>query len=191
VRSLALLLLSSVAFAQATPGNASLSYEALSKSPAGAWAEYNMTVGTAKGTTMRYSLVEKSAKAMALEIETQMPPIVMRMDFAANGEAWKLSRIRMKMGTSAVQEVPPPETGADQIIKKGGSFGKLLGTETLKTAAGSFDCKHYKQATAQGEGEVWMSDKVLPAGLVQTVVSALGAKITLNAVGNGAVAKIR
>jgi hypothetical protein len=190
VRIFALLLLSSAAFAQA-PTNASLSYEAISKAPVGAWAEYNMTVGTAKGTTMRYSLVEKSAKAIALEIETQMPAILMRMDFSANGEAWKLSRIRMKMGTSAVQEVPPPETGADEIIKKGGSFGKLLGSETLKTGAGSFECKHYKQVTAQGDGEVWMSDKVLPSGLVQTVVSALGAKITLNAVGTGATAKIK
>jgi hypothetical protein len=184
-------LLSSVAFAQATPGNASLSYEALSKSQPGTWAEYNMTVGSAKGTTMRYSLVEKTAKTMALEIETQMPPIVMRMDFAANGEAWKLARIRMKMGTSAIQEVPAPDSGADQIIKKGGTFGTLLGTETLKTAAGSFECKHYKQTTAQGDGEVWMSDKVLPAGLVQTVVSALGAKITLSAIGTGAAAKIK
>jgi hypothetical protein len=188
---LALLLVSSAALAQGTPGSASLSYEALAKAQAGAWAEYSMSVGTAKGTTMRYSLVEKSAKAIALEIETQMPPIVMRMDFTANGDAWKLQRIRMKMGTSAVQEVPPPETGADQIIKKGSSFGTPLGSETLKTPAGSFECKHYKQATAQGDGEVWMSDKVLPSGLVQTVVSALGAKITLSALGSGATAKIK
>ncbi len=191
MRLLALLFVSSAALAQATPGNASLSYEALSKAPPGAWAEYNMSIGSAKTTTMRYALVEKTAKAMALEIETQTPPIVMRMDFVANGDAWKLSRIRMKMGTGQVQEVPAPETGADQIIKKGGSFGTLLGNETLKTVAGSFECKHYKQATAQGEGEVWMSDKALPSGLVQTVVSALGAKIVLSALGTGATAKIR
>src|SRR5678809_389510 len=99
------------------------------QSPAGARAEYNMSIGQMTGTTLRYSLVEKSAKSMAIEIETQMPAIVMRMDFSANGDAWKLSRIRMKMGTGQVQEVPPPESGADQIIKKGGSFGTPLGSE--------------------------------------------------------------
>jgi hypothetical protein len=195
VRAFALLLASlfvgGAAQAQATPGGASLSWEAVAKSQAGQWAEYTMAVGAKSATTMRYSLVEKSAKAMALEIETQMPPIVMRMDFAANGEAWKLSRIRMKMGTGQIQEVPAPEGGADQIIKKGATFGTLVGNETIKTGAGSFDCKHYKQTTSQGEGEVWMSDKALPSGLVQTVVSGLGAKITLQSTGSGATAKIK
>jgi hypothetical protein len=191
VRALALVFVAATAHAQATPGGASLSWEAISKSQAGAWAEYSMAVGAKNATTMRYSLVEKTAKSMALEIETQMPPIVMRMDFAANGEAWKLSRIRMKMGNGQIQEVPAPEGGADQIIKKGATFGTLVGNETIKTAAGSFECKHWKQQTAQGEGEVWMSDKALPSGLVQTVVSALGAKITLVSTGSGATSKIK
>jgi hypothetical protein len=187
----ALLLGSGVAAAQSTPGNASLSFEALAKAPAGAWAEYSMMVGTKKGGTMRYSLVEKSAKSLGLEIETVMPPLVMRMDFSANGpSAWKLARIRMRMGTGPVQDAPPPE-GTDEAIKKGGTFGTLLGTELLKTAAGSFQCKHYKQTTQQGEGEVWMSDQVLPSGLVQTTVSSLGAKITLESTGTGAKAKIK
>jgi hypothetical protein len=189
VRALAPLLWSSLALAQA-PTNASLSYEALQKAQKGAWAEYAMTVGTQKGTTMRYSLVEKSAKALALEIETTVPALVMRMDFASAGEGWNLQRIRMRLGTGPVQEVPPPEN-AGQLIKKGGNFGTLLGSETLKTPAGSYECKHYKQTTEQGEAEVWMSDKALPSGLVQTLVSGLGAKITLVAVGGGATTKIK
>ena len=63
--------------------------------------------------------------------------------------------------------------------------------ETLKTAAGSFDCKHYKQATPAGDAEVWISDKVLPAGMVQTTATTAGAKITLTAIGTGATAKIK
>ncbi len=182
---------SSLAAAQA-PGNASLSFEALARSAPGAWAEYTMTVGQQKGSTMRYSLVEKTAKRMALEIETTAPPLVMRMDFEANGpSAWKLSRIRMRMGGGSVQEVPAPDSGTDQLIKKDGAFGELIGAETLKTPAGSFDCKHYKQATMQGAGEVWMSDKALPSGLVQTVVQSVSAKITLSAIGTGAAAKIK
>jgi hypothetical protein len=184
------ILLTGVALAQGTPGNASLSYEALQKAPAGTWAEYSMTLGQQKASTMRYSLVEKSAKTMAIEIETQMPPLVMRMDFAAAGEGWNLSRIRMRLGEGQVQDVPPPEN-AGQIIKKGGSFGKPSGSETLKTPAGSFECKKYKLATEQGASEVWMSDKALPTGLVQTVVASLNAKITLNAIGSGAAAKIK
>jgi len=187
----ALVLCSGVAAAQATPGNASLSFEALQKAPVGAWAEYSMMVGTKKGSTMRYSLVEKSAKSLGLEIETVMPPLVMRMDFAANGaSAWKLTRIRMRMGQGPVQDAPPPE-GTDEAIKKGGNFGTLLGIETLKTPAGSFECRHYKQKTQQGEGDVWMSDKLLPSGLVQTTVASLGARITLEKTGTGAAAKIK
>src|SRR4029079_3577778 len=92
------LLLCGVALAQGTPGHAPLSYEALQKAPVGSWAEYDMMVGTQKGTTMRYALVEKSAKALAIEIETLMPPLVMRMDFSAapSGDGWNLSRVRMR-----------------------------------------------------------------------------------------------
>jgi hypothetical protein len=191
VAAAALLLGSGIAAAQATPGNASLSFESLAKAPAGAWAEYSMMLGTKKGGTMRYSLVEKSAKSLGLEIETVTPPLVMRMDFSANGpSAWKLSRIRMRMGSGPVQDAPPPE-GTDQAIKKGGNFGTLLGSEPLKTPAGSFQCRHYKQTTAEGVTEVWMSDQVLPSGLVQTTVASLGARITLESTGTGATAKIK
>jgi hypothetical protein len=186
----ALLCALGVAHAQA-PGNASLSYEALAKAAPGAWAEYALGTGEKNVTTMRYSLVEKTKDKLAMEIETTMPPLVMRMDFVANGAAaWKLARIRMKMGTGAVQDVPTPE-GAEQIIKKGGSFGALVGDEKLKTPAGEFACKHYRQKTEQGEGEVWMSDAALPAGLVQSTVAALGAKITIAKTGSGAKAKIQ
>ncbi len=176
---------------QAVPGNASLSYDALAKSSKGAWAEYKMTVGTAGGTTMRYSLVEKTATHLAIEISTVLPPLVMRLDLVANGSsAWKLQRVRMKMGDNAVNDVPLPD-GADQLIKKSGAFGTAAGTETLKTPAGSFRCKRYKQTTSQGQGEVWMSDQALPSGLVQTMMPSLNARSTLAATGAGAVAKIQ
>lgn len=188
----AVCLFAGFAHGQATPGNASLSYDALAKSTKGAWAEYKMTIGENSTTTMRYSVVEKSANALALEISTVLPPLVMRIDLVANGSsAWKLQRIRMKMGTNEVRDVPLPEGGADQLIKKGGAFGTLVGSETLKTAAGSFHCKHYKQTTGQGQGEVWMSDEALPSGLVQTVMPSLSTRSTLVATGGGAVAKIQ
>jgi hypothetical protein len=181
---------SSAALAQGTPGNTALSYEALQKAPVGAWAEYQMTVSGQNGTTLRYALVEKTPKTLGIEIETVMPPLVMRMDFAAGLDAWNLSRIRMRMGGAQVQDVPVPE-GGQQLIRKGGSFGKLIGAETLKVAGGTYDCKHYQQKTEQGDSEVWMSEKAPPAGLVQTVMSSLGAKITLKSLGSGAKAQIK
>jgi hypothetical protein len=182
------IVMCGVALAQGAPSSSALSYEALQKAPAGTWAEYAMSIGTMKAT-MRYSLVEKSAKALSLEIDTSVPAIVMRMDFAPVADGWTLSRLRMRMGTGPVQDVPVE--GAPQVVKKGGAAGTLLGTETLKTPAGSFDCKHYKQATPAGDAEVWISDKVLPAGMVQTTASVAGAKITLSATGTGATAKIK
>jgi hypothetical protein len=187
-----LSLFSNPADAQQPPGSAALSWEALARSAVGSWAEYTMSLKGRPATTMRYALVAKGSGALAIEIETQKPvALVMRMDFSPNGvAAWKLDRIRMKLGQGAVQDVPPPE-GADRIIRKDGGFGQLLGTETIATAVGKFECKHYKQATMEGDGEVWISDKALPTGLVQTTVGALGATIQLSAVGKGATAKIK
>jgi len=182
------LLLCGVALAQ-TPGSSALSYEALQKATPGVWADYDMAIGTMKAT-MRYALVEKSAKALAIEIETSVPAIVMHMDFAPVADGWTLTKLRMRMGTGAVQDVPVPE-GTPQVVKKGASAGKLVGTETIKTAAGSFECKHYKQATPAGDADVWISDNVLPAGMVQTTATAAGAKIVLSATGTGATAKIK
>jgi len=183
------VLLCGVALAQGTPGSSALSYEALQKAPVGAWAEYAMAIGNMKAT-MRYALVEKTAKSMAIEIDTSVPAIVMRMDFAPAADGWSIARMRMRMGTGQVQDVPIPE-GTPQVVKKGGTPGALLGMETLKTAAGSFECKHYKQTTPAGDAEVWVSEKVLPAGMVQTTATAAGAKITLSATGSGATAKIK
>jgi len=129
----------------------------------------------------------------AVELQTLMPPLVMRMDFSAapSGDGWNLSRVRMRADTGRVSDVPVPGN-AGPLIKKGGSFGTPMGAETLKTPAGSYDCKHYQQASEeQGKTQVWISEKALPVGLVQTIVSALSAKITLVAVGTGASPKIK
>jgi hypothetical protein len=184
-----LVLCGATAASAQAPGSASLSYEALSRASAGAWADYTMDKDGQAHATMRYALVEKSAKAMAVEVSSTTPPLVMRMDLVANGPtAWRLERMRMQIGGGQVTDAQIPE-GADRLIRKDGNLGTLVGKETIKTPAGSFECKHYKQELPQGEADVWMSDKALPGGIVQSRVAALGIKMTLTATGSGAAAK--
>lgn len=171
-----------------------LSYEAMSKSKAGQWAEYSMSIkGQPSNMKMRYSLVEKSDGKAAFEIDSQTPigQVLAHLVYAADGpNGWKLTAGRFKAGGNT-QDLPANEL-ASGGIKKGDSFGKLVGTEDVKTAAGSFSCKHYKKALNGEAGapagttvDVWMSDKVLPTGLVK-VLDSRGAEVTLATTGTDA-----
>src|SRR5205807_9515471 len=69
---IAVVCSSGVAFAQQSQNP--MSYEALAKAKPGAWAEYTMTMkGQAQQIKMRYAVVEKTDKQMALEIDSSTP----------------------------------------------------------------------------------------------------------------------
>jgi hypothetical protein len=143
---------------------------------------------------MRYALVEKTDKKMVVEVDTDTPmgAMQMRLDYEPAGpDAWKVSGGHMKMGAQSM-DVPKEQLAKSPPLKKGGTIGDLVGTETVKTPAGSFECKHYKKKikNAMGAGEMevemWMSDKALPTGLVRSVASAQGIEIVLSNTGKDA-----
>jgi hypothetical protein len=189
----AVLGFSSIAMAQG--GQNPLSYEAVAKSKNGQWAEYTMSMkGQAQTIKMKYAIVEKTDKTLALEVDSQTPmgPVLMHMAFEPVGvDAWKLTKARMQMGTS-VQDMPPAAL-AQGGIKKNDAPGKLIGTEEVKTAVGSFSCKHYQKVAPKEAGgstiDMWMNDKVLPTGLVK-MADSRGAEAVLSAVGTDAKAKL-
>lgn len=189
----ALIGLSGVASAQS--GQNPLLFEAMSKAKPGQWAEYSVVAkgGNGKPMKMRYALVEKTADKAAFEIESDSPygKMLAHMSYTADGPTgWKLTGARVNAG-GAVQDMPADALAAMGGVKKGDSFGKLIGSEEVKTSLGSFPCKHY-QKTLNGEGgapagavvDLWMSDKALPMGLVK-VADARG-DIMLAATGNDA-----
>jgi hypothetical protein len=172
-----------------------LSYEAVAKAKAGQWAEYTMSMkGQPQTVKMKYAIVEKSAKTIALEVDSQTPigPVLMHMMFEPAGpESWKLVKARMKMGPST-QDMPAAALSQGGI-KKSELPGKLIGTEEVKTAVGSFSCKHYQKVTPKEAGgstiDLWMNDKVLPTGLVK-MTDSRGAEALLTATGSDAKAKM-
>lgn len=189
-----ILLLSAQALAQG--GNAQLSYDAIMKAPVGSWAEYVTTMkGRPDQMKVRFALVEKTAKTFALEMDGQTPmgPMLMRMDYVAAGEGvWKIAKLRMQQGASAPAEVPIPPNAPP--LKKGETVGEPVGTSSVKTPAGTFDAKQYRKKIEQGPVkmtvDLWMSDKVLPVGLVKQSSEDTGFVMMLAATGNGATSKM-
>jgi hypothetical protein len=187
----ALLLTGSLAYAQGTTPQ--ISYEAITSAPQGAWAEYETTMkGQAQKITMKYALVEKSAKKMALEVSGQTPmgPVLMRMELtpASEPDTWKISAAKVKMGDKPAQDQPIPDSTPP--IKKGGGAGTAVGHGAVKTPVGSFECKQYKMSMPTPGGpqdiNIWMSDKVTPVGLVKQDMNNGQLTTILSATGTGA-----
>ena len=192
IPALTVLLAAPLAFAQAGGGSPQMSYEAVTKAPVGSWAEYTTSMkGRTEQVKIRYSLVERSAKKMALEIDGQTPmgALLMRMEYEPAGEgAWKLSKAKMQMGGGAAQEMPiPPST---PLLKKGDELGEVVGKSSVKTAVGTFDAKQYKKTLPQGTFDLWMSDKVFPVGLVKQSDAEGKLTTVLTGTGTGATAKM-
>jgi hypothetical protein len=191
--ALAVLLAAPLAFAQAGGGGSpQMSYEAVTKAPIGSWAEYTTSMkGRTEQVKIRYSLVERNAKKMALEIDGQTPmgALLMRMEYEPAGEgAWKLSKAKMQMGGGAAQDMPiPPNT---PLLKKGDELGEVVGKSAIKTAVGTFEAKQYKKTLPQGTFDLWMSDKVFPVGLVKQADAEGKLTTVLTGTGTGATSKM-
>jgi hypothetical protein len=128
-------------------------WDALRKAKPGASAEYVMSMKSApdKPVKMRITLVEKTDKKLALEMnnDTPMGKIKARLEYVAEGTAWRLAGGSMTMGTTPPQPIPAEQVQAAEPIKKGGLPGKLVGTETVTTPAGTFKCQHYRNPSPQ------------------------------------------
>lgn len=192
----ACLSLSRAAVAQSPSGNAPMSYEAIAKAEVGAWAEYTTAVkGKPDAIKVRYALVEKTAKRIAIEIDGQTPmgPLLVRMEFEAGGpDSWKLTKARMQMAGASAQDMPMP--AEVPTIKKGEKVGELVGKSALKTPSGTFDTEQYRKSFQQGGVNMtidfWMSDKVLPVGLVKQSTTDGNLTTLLAATGTGATSKM-
>jgi hypothetical protein len=182
-------------------GGLSFDVGVLSKAPAGAWADYAMTpttpTPTTKAMTIRYSLVERTPKKMALEIDTPTPKgdVVVHFDLVpVDHDTWKLVGGRMKRGDD-MADMSKDEIAAAPAMKAGAQPGPLVGTESITVPAGTFPCKHYRnKLTAEDNGpvlDVWVSDAVAPTGLVKSMLSPAGITMQLAAVGTGAPSKVK
>jgi len=180
-------LTAGVAHAQSKP-----SYESLAKAKQGAWSEYSMTMpGAPQKMTVRYAIVTKNEREMTMETDSQTPmgPMHSSMTFVPSPpDAYKLVKARVQLGTQAPMDMPAAKL-SEGAIKKGDSFGKLVGPEKVTVPAGTFETKHYKQDMPKEAGgmvlDVWMSDKAVPTGVVK-LSGGGGIEMVLTSTGMGA-----
>ena len=186
-------LLTGAAHAQ---GGGSLDVQALLRAPAGAWAEYTVRMkgqAQADSAKIRYTLVEKTDAAMVLEIatDTRSGPLRMRVEYAKTGDTWNGAQRSMSIRGTEVR-VPPLNLYPMPSLRPAGEIGVLVGREELTTPAGKFSCRRYdttagEPGTRRDRGvrkvAVWMSDQVLPTGLVKARSPAEGIELVLTATG--------
>ena len=85
-------------------------------------------------------------------------PGVKRMIMLMNGQAYEFPMNNPMMAGRA------PKADAMDITK--GAGVQKVGTETITTPAGSFECEHYR--SGDPPSDVWVSAKVSPWGLVKS-----------------------
>ena len=83
-------------------------------------------------------------------------PGAKRMIMQMNGQAFEMPINNPRMSGQA--------RSAGKDLSKGG--GERVGTETITTPAGSFECEHYR--TTDPPSDVWVSAKISPWGLVKS-----------------------
>ena len=166
---------SSVALAQA-PGQGPPMPMAidLAKVTVGSWAEYSMVMGQLPPMKMRMALVDKTAAANVVEtiVEGGMMAaagkMVMQMTLAPGAEA-KPKKMVMQLGAGDPMDMPVEMTGGKPFTKPNPK--NLVGSESIKTVAGSFKAKHYRDKSPTGDKlDYWVSDSVPPMGLIKVEI---------------------
>jgi hypothetical protein len=112
------------------------------------------------GFWLEMSFVETHGMGAMKMLMVMAPPTpgAKRMIMQMNGQAYEFPMAMM-------QNRPGPKPSGGTDITKGGG-GTLVGTETITVPAGTFECQHYK--ANDPPGDVWVSPKVSPWGLVKS-----------------------
>jgi hypothetical protein len=179
------------------PTGLTLDLVTMLKAKPGAWADYTMAgKGAERPLTIRYALIDHTAARLALEIDSATPKgeMVIHFDFVSQGvDAWKVVAGKVQMGEQKM-DLPTAQLETMPALKTSDSPGELVGNEDVTTPLGSFACKHYRRAMAEGgKGpviDVWLSDKVSPTGLVKSTLDVAGVQMSLAATGTGALSKL-
>ena len=137
-------------------GNMDMEYAVVGKETVdgqeGYWQEIRMKGGRGAGMIMKQLMVmggdNPGIKRMIMQPPGQEP-----MEMPMTGMmAGMMKRMQQTQEST-------PRNAAD--------MGEMVGTETVTVPAGTFECEHYK--AKDGNGDVWISTKVYPYGLIKAV----------------------
>jgi len=146
----------------------------LAKVPPGSWADYSVTMAQYPPMKLRMSLVARTPAGNVVEsaVEGGMMAMVGKMVIQMTlspGAEGTLKKSVMQLGANDPMEMPSAMTGARPFVKPNPKG--LIGSETIKTEAGSCKTKHYRDKTPTGDKiEYWVADNVPPFGLVKVAV---------------------
>lgn len=164
------LLVPAVAHAQA-PGQGPPMPMAvdLTKVPVGTWADYSVTMGQMAPMSTRMALVNKGVIETTIEggmMAAAGGKMTLQMTLAPGGEKeGKVQKMLMQIGAGDPMEFPV-SPGQQQFSKPNPKT--LVKEESVTVKAGTFKTKHYRDKTPTGDTvDYWVSDKVLPLGLVK------------------------
>lgn len=139
----------------------------------GEGAEYEMQTAKGDKSNMQITIVGKDSVdgKDAFWYETSFNrgngQMIMKQLMVLNGPDTQISRMIMQMPGSPPMEMPTQMMHMDRTPQTADvrTGGEDLGSETITVPAGTFTCRHYR--TKSG-GEVWVSQKVSPYGLVKS-----------------------
>jgi hypothetical protein len=103
--------------------------------------------------------------------------MIMKTLMVLSGSDTQVSRMIMQMPGRPPMEMPTQMMHQDRAPQAADvrTGGEDLGSETITVPAGTFTCQHYR--TKSG-GEVWISQKVSPYGLVKSKTSDTSMELT-------------
>jgi hypothetical protein len=139
----------------------------------GEGAEYEMQTAKGDKSNMQITIVGKESVdgKDAFWYETSFNrgngQMVMKQLMVLNGPDTQISRMIMQMPGRPPMEMPTQMMHMDRTPQTADvrTGGEDLGSETITVPAGTFTCQHYR---AKSGGEVWVSQKVSPYGLVKS-----------------------
>jgi hypothetical protein len=152
----------------------------LDKVPVGTWAEYSLKRGEGPGRTIRHALVGREQGAHVIETRSQNmrgDKILTRSVLATDPtQEGGVKKVVVQMGTTDPMELPVG--GRPDGAGPGGGRGgprwikpdpkTLVGKETVKVPAGSFQTEHHRTQNGRGQTiDYWVAKEPGPFGLVK------------------------
>lgn len=112
------------------------------------WLEMRLGSGKGSGMVMKHLMLMRSGM-----------PEIKRMIVQSPGQ--RPMEMPMMMGGMMKMSQPPADKQA--------SLGEKVGTESVTVPAGTFVSDHYRVKSGSSTGDVWISTKVAPYGMVKMV----------------------
>jgi hypothetical protein len=150
----------------------------LKKATVGAWSEYSMSAGPRSGK-IRWSLINRDGENHTLEMTMEGGPqmggqkMALQMTLVPNptAAAKPVKKLVMQMGAMDPMEMPLDMPGMSGQKFEKPDPKKKVGKEQLKVPAGTFSADHYRDTLPQGTVDTWLSETVVPLGLVKMTLT--------------------